>query len=237
MIVHIASGIRGLDDLISKDDSLGMGGIPENTATLIYGPPKVGKSLFCYKFAFQGLSLFEPCLYLTTELAVPELIGCMTDTIPESETFDENELFYVVDVALKKSEEEIEKSELYQFSSIQNPTDILVKVTMGLHSISKNNPRFRAVIDSLTNIMKYNDEMLVIRVLKTYLMRVKEAGGTAIITYTEGSSSLKTETYLKSMVDNIIHLDGEYLTIEAMKGLGMDKTTYQITKDSINLTK
>ncbi|WP_255503711.1 ATPase domain-containing protein [Methanothermobacter sp. KEPCO-1] len=44
MIVKIPSGIRGLDELI------GGGAIPENTVTLVYGPPKVGKSIFSYGF-------------------------------------------------------------------------------------------------------------------------------------------------------------------------------------------
>ncbi|HIH64999.1 MAG TPA: ATPase, partial [Methanothermobacter thermautotrophicus] len=35
MIVRIPSGIRGLDEL------MGGASIPENTVTMVYGPPKV----------------------------------------------------------------------------------------------------------------------------------------------------------------------------------------------------
>jgi hypothetical protein len=34
-------------------------------------------------------------------------------------------------------------------------------------------------------------------------------------------------------VDNIIHLDGETLTIEAMAGLKQEKASYRITDDGI----
>ena len=75
--------------------------------------------------------------------------------------------------------------------------------------------------------------MLIVRVLKAYLMRINEAGGTPIITYTEDSADLIVETMLKSMVDNIIRLDGDELTVEAMNGIGKRKALYQITENGI----
>ena len=75
--------------------------------------------------------------------------------------------------------------------------------------------------------------MLIVRVLKAYLMRINEAGGTPIITYTENSADLIVETMLKSMVDNIVRLDGEKLTVEAMKGIGKRSAPYQITENGI----
>jgi KaiC/GvpD/RAD55 family RecA-like ATPase len=235
MLIRIASGIPGLDELLSSDEAYGPGGVPENTSTLIYGPPQVGKSKFCYQFAYEGLSLFEPSLYLTTDYPVNNILERMKDTLPEAYSIDDNDLLYFVDVALDKAPKEMDKSEFLQFSSVHNPTDIIVKISIGTQNIAKKSPRFRAIIDSLTTIMEYNDEMLVIRVLKTYLLRVKEAGGTALINYTEGVASPRAETFLKSMVDNVIRIDGETLVVEAMKGMGKTKSSYQITSRGINL--
>nr|WP_279383495.1 ATPase domain-containing protein [Methanobacterium formicicum] len=39
----IETGIPGLDELLSLNDGEGF---PQNTTTLVYGPPKVGKSIF-----------------------------------------------------------------------------------------------------------------------------------------------------------------------------------------------
>ncbi len=64
-------------------------------------------------------------------------------------------------------------------------------------------------------------------------MRIKMAGGTGIITYTEGTAETEIETMLKASVDNIIHLDSETLTIEAMAGLRQESAGYQITDDGI----
>jgi KaiC/GvpD/RAD55 family RecA-like ATPase len=109
----------------------------------------------------------------------------------------------------------------------------MVKIGSGVYYISKNNPRFRSVIDSATTLLAYNENMLIIRVLKAYLMRVNEAGGTPIIAYTQDTADSIIETMLKSMVDNIIRVDGEKLYIEAMKGIERRSSPYQITDNGI----
>ena len=66
-------------------------------------------------------------------------------------------------------------------------------------------------------------------------MRVNEAGGTPVIIYTEDSADKIVETMLKSLVDNIIRLDGKELVVEAMKGIGKRSSPYQITDSGIEL--
>ncbi len=229
MIVRISSGIHGFDELTNSGDDLGLetGGIPENTVTLLYGPKNVGKSLFCYGFSYYGLKQDEPCLYLTTDQKVQVIYDNMLELGLNLDEPMQNNMLYLVDAAT--DDPEVENSDIYQTCSVRNPTDILVKISRGLSSISQKSPRFRGVIDSSTTILESNNEMLIIRVLKTYILRIKEAGGTAIITYTEGALNTQTETLIKSMADNIINLDGEKITIEAMKGNGPKQANYQIT--------
>ncbi|HMK54635.1 MAG TPA: ATPase domain-containing protein [Methanobacteriaceae archaeon] len=234
MIVRVVSGIPGLDELTSSEDELGLGlgGIPENTITLVYGPPGVGKSIFCHQFAYYGLKQDEPCLYLTTDENLQELQEDKTNFGDDLKKYMESELFYVVDAA-SDIEEELESSDIYHISSVKNPTDILIKVSQGANSIKQKNPRFRAVIDSITSILESNNEMLIVRVLKTYILRIKEAGGTAVINYTERSADLRTEILIKSMVDNIVKLNGNEIVIEAMRGMGIKNKSYEITEKGI----
>lgn len=233
MIVRIASGIMGFDNLTSSGDDLGLGGIPENTATLVYGPQGVGKSIFCYEFAYYGLTQDEPCLYLTTDHEMSDIYRSMADMGLVLADYLEKGMLYVVDAA--SSDQEVEESDTYQLSSVRNPTDVLVKVTIGARFISQSNPRSRGVIDSLTTILESNNELLIVRVLKTYILRIKEAGGTVVINYTEGSADSRIETMIKSMVDNIVKLDGDKITIEAMKGMGKKEVSYEITGDGLNI--
>jgi len=149
------------------------------------------------------------------------------------EKYIDNNSLYLIDTISDISKGKPSQSESFIQSYINNPTDIMVKIGSGVYYISKNNPRFRSVIDSATTLLAYNENMLIIRVLKAYLMRVNEAGGTPIIAYTQDTADSIIETMLKSMVDNIIRIDGEKLYIEAMKGIERRSSPYQITDNGI----
>jgi len=231
MIPFIESGIPGFDELTRSKD--GTGGIPENSSTLIYGPVKTGKTIFSNQFAYHGLLNNDPCLYITTDRGFNQLESMMFDLGLPIEKFVKNKTFYLIDTTSDISEGRLQQTENIIPSYINNPTDIMVKVGSGIHYVYKNNPRFRSVLDSTTTLLAYNENMLIVRVLKAYLMRINEAGGTPIITYTEDSADLIVETMLKSMVDNIIRLDGDELTVEAMNGIGKRKALYQITENGI----
>ena len=233
MIPKIESGISGFDELTRSND--GTGGIPENTATLIYGPSKTGKSIFTNQFTYKGLINEEPCLYITTDNGYKQFKTNMDEFNWSIVEYLDNNSLYLIDTISEIFEEKHSQSESYIQSYINNPTDIMVKVGSGINYIYKNNPRFRSVVDSATTLLAYNENMLIIRVLKAYLMRVNEAGGTPIIAYTQDSADSIVETMLKSMVDNIIRVDGEELFIEAMKGIGKRSSPYQITDNGIVL--
>ena len=233
MIPCIESGVPGFDELTRSKG--GTGGIPENSSTLVYGPVKTGKTIFSNQFAYKGLMNSEPCLYITTDRGIKQLETMMFDFQSPIEKFIEDKTLYTIDTTSDISDKQFQKTENIIPSYINNPTDIMVKVGSGVHYVYKNNPRFRSVLDSATTLLTYNENMLIVRVLKAYLMRINEAGGTSIITYTEDSADLIVETMLKSMVDNIVRLDGEELSVEAMNGIGKRSSPYKITDSGIEL--
>jgi len=82
---------------------------------------------------------------------------------------------------------------------------------------------------------------MVIRVLKAYLRRIREAGGSGIIAYTEGVADLETENILKSLFDNIIRLDGENIHYEFLSEDNDEiynfESTYTITDKGLVIGK
>lgn len=233
MIPHIESGIPGFDELTRP--STGTGGIPDNTATLVYGPAKTGKSIFCNQFIYKGLENGEPCLYITTDQGFEKFQENMAEFNWPIERYMEDNSLYIIDTTSDILQTKAAESETVVLSHINNPTDIMVKVGSGVHYIYKNSPRFRSVLDSATTLLAYNENMLIVRVLKAYLMRINEAGGTPVIIYTEDTADKIVETMLKSMVDNVIRLDGNDLHVEAMKGTGSRSYPYKITDQGIVL--
>jgi KaiC/GvpD/RAD55 family RecA-like ATPase len=231
MIPHIESGIPGFDEF-SKPNT-GNGGIPENTVTMVYGPPKTGKSIFCNQFIYQGLLKEEPGLYITTDQGINQLEHVMKEFKWFIDLFLEKRFLYVIDAISDMYTDEMEQNNTVVTSYVNNPTDLMVKVVSGIKFVYQKNPRFRSVLDSITTLLTFNDHLLVMRVLKAYIMRIKEAGGSAFITYTEGAADNKTETMIKSMVDNIIRLDSETIYVEAMKGVEKREAHYKITEKGL----
>jgi len=225
MIPKIRSGVEGFDELA--------GGLPENTMTLVYGPPKTGKSIFCYQFLRQSAADDDLCLYLMTDYNLPQLEQQMMAFNWFIHDYILSKKLYVIDTASGSVGAMQQETKNMVVSSPQNPTDIASKLIRQLQYIYQQARAFRSILDSSTTLFAFNSPTLVVRVLKSYVMRIKMAGGTGIITYTEGSVEPQTETMLKASVDNIIHLDGETLTIEAMAGLKQEKVSYRITDDGI----
>ena len=95
MIVCIESGIPGFDELTRSNG--GKGGIPENTATLVYGPAKTGKSIFANQFTYHGLLNGEPCLYITTDHGLKQFKTNMNEFQWPIEKYLEDKSLYIID--------------------------------------------------------------------------------------------------------------------------------------------
>ena len=239
MIQSIKSGIPGFDELTVSE--INEGGIPGKSVTLIYGPPKTGKSIFCNQFTYHGLLNQEPCLYVTTDQSLKQLQTNMMNFQWLIMNYIQNQTLYIIDGISKLSGVKLEETNNIKSSSVGNPADMMVKVGIGTRSVYKKSNHFRSVLDSLNTLVAFNPDQMVLRVLKAYIRRISEAGGTGIIAYTEGTTDPKTEIVLKSLFDNIIMLDGENIHVESHFGdvdeLINFKSTYTITDNGIVVTE
>lgn len=224
----IKSGLNGLDALLN-------GGLPENSVTLVYGPPKTGKSILCHQFLYHGLLQDEPCLYVMSDYSWNQLSERMMAFNWLVEKFAEDDKIYRIDTISKLSQKTPKETETLKISHTENPTDVMLHVSAGARFLYKKFNRFRAVLDSSTSFFLYNPHSLINRVIKSFILNIKDAGGTGIITYAEGSVDSHTETMLKASVDNLIRLDGKEIHIEAMIGSGRMNANYFIGDKGISL--
>ena len=144
------------------------------------------------------------------------------------EKYAQNDSIYRIDTISRLGSNLPKETQTLKISHTENPTDVMLHVSGGTRFLFKKSNRFRAVLDSSTSFFLYNPHSLINRVLKSYVLNIKEAGGTGIITYAQGSVDPQTETMLKACVDNLIRLDGNAMHIEAMVGLGRTKANYII---------
>lgn len=239
MYENIESGIPGYDELTVYEDYAG--GIPKNASTLLFGPPKTGKSIFCNQFSYQGLSKGEPCLYITTDYGFKQLQNNMMDFQWFIQNYIQDQSLYVIDGISHLSGAKQEDVVNIKSSMVGNPADIMVKVGIGTRSVYKKATHFRSILDSLNTLMAFNKSEMVLRVLNAYIRRISEARGCGIIAYTQGISDRRTEEDLISLFDNIIKLDGENILvktyIEEYDVVETFKSTYSITDNGIVISK
>jgi KaiC/GvpD/RAD55 family RecA-like ATPase len=212
-MINIQSGIPGFDQLTVSE--LTEGGIPEKSTTLIYGPPKTGKSIFCNQFTYNGLSNQEPCLYVSTDQGYKQVQRDMTDFQWLIQNYIQNQTIYFIDGISHLSGGKFENKNNIVSSSVSNPADLMVKVGIGTRNVYKTSNHFRSILDSLNTLFAFNPDQMVIKILKAYLRRITEAGGTGLIAYTEGITDPKTENELKSLFNNTIRLDGQHIHIKS----------------------
>ncbi len=239
MIPTIESGIPGFDELTVSE--ITEGGIPEKSTTLIYGPPKTGKSIFCNQFTYHGLLNLDPCLYVTTDYGIKQLQSNMMDFQWFIQNYIQNQTLYIIDGISRLSGAKLEDTNNVKQSSVGNSSDMMVKIGIGTRSVYKKSNHFRSVLDSLNTLLAFNPDQMVIRLLKAYLRRIREAGGSGIIAYTEGNANQETENILKSLFDNIIRLDGKNIHFEFLSEANDEiynfESTYTITNKGLIIKK
>jgi len=224
----IETGIKSLDELID-------GGLPESTVTILYGPPKTGKSIFCAQFLNQGLINNEPILYVLVDYDSKQLVDMMKSLkFVISEQLQKG-MVSIVELCPSIGSTTPPEIPAFKAASIKNPTDIMVNIGEALKTLSLTCSRFRVIVDSATTLFTYNNPILIVRIIKAIVTSIKQAGGTGLITYTEGVIDMKIETMLKSAVDNIIKLYGDKIDIEAMAGVGRKEAKFSIMEGGIVL--
>jgi KaiC/GvpD/RAD55 family RecA-like ATPase len=227
MIQRIGTGIEGLDRHI-------LGGLPENTITLVYGPPKVGKSIFCAQFVNQRLAEGWPCLYILSDCDKNMLMKMMTLFNWHIEPYIQEGLLHLIDLYSATSGMLPVESLTLKVASPQNPTDFMVKIIEELKFLCLRTSNLGALLDSATTLFLFNEPALMIRVLKAWGTSVRQAGATGIIVYTEGTTDKKIETMIKAGVDNILYLSRDNkIKVEAMMGCPQSEAQYNITDKGI----
>jgi KaiC/GvpD/RAD55 family RecA-like ATPase len=227
---RISSGIGSLDAITS-------GGIPESTVTMVYGPPKVGKSVFAYHFLAESIRSKEACVVVTTDYGAEELARAMSGfnwSIQEALKQGGVQVISMTPVTSSSI-----KDASLKIVSLANPTDLMLSLNEVLSSFAKDNVRFRAIWDSLTPLFIYNPPMLVAKILREYSSKMKKAGAVGVlVTLVQGSIDPQSENIIKASVDNLVNLHAEgKLVVEGMLGTPRITVAYSVTNTGIEVTK
>jgi KaiC/GvpD/RAD55 family RecA-like ATPase len=222
-VKRISSGIEGFDAITS-------GGIPENTATMVYGPPKAGKSVFAYHFLAESLKVGEACIIVTTDYGAEDLVRSMSGfrwSIQDALNLGSIQLISMIPVTSSHRSEHAGLKAV----SLANPTELMLNLNEILKLVSDRKLKFRTIWDSLTPLFIYNPPMLVAKILREFSSKMKKAGAVGILfTLVQGSIDSQSENIIKASVDNLVnlHADGK-LVVEGMLGTPKATVAYSLT--------
>jgi len=226
---RISSGISTLDAVTG-------GGIPENTSTMVYGPPKSGKSVFAYHFLAQSLKEGEVCIIVTTDYGADELTRSMSGfnwSIENALKSGSVQIVVMIPVASATAKGSVKSVPL------ANPTELMLSLSEILQLVSDRKVKFRAIWDSLTPLFIYNPPMLVAKILREYSSRMKKAGAVGVlVTLVQGSIDPQSENIIKASVDNLVNLHPEgKLVVEGMQGTPKVTVSYSVTNSGLEVQK
>jgi class 3 adenylate cyclase/archaellum biogenesis ATPase FlaH len=226
---RISSGIKSLDAVTS-------GGIPESTVTMVYGPPKAGKSIFAYHFLAESVRLNEACIIVATDYGPEDLARAMSGFNWSIQDALKKGGIQVISMMPVTSSTPANGASL-KIVSLANPADLMSNLNEILRPIVEHNVRFRAIWDSLTPLFIYNPPMIVAKILREYSSRVKKAGSVGVlVTLVQGSIDPQSENIIKASVDNLVNLHPEgKLVVEGMMGTPRVTIGYSITNAGIEV--
>ena len=226
---RVSSGIESFDAMTS-------GGIPETTVTMIYGPPKTGKSVFAYHYLAECVKNHEACIVIATDYETNELIRAMDVfgwQISEAVVRGLIRVVAMLPVQASRSS----SVDSHNTVSLANPTDLMIWLGTVLKAFSENAVRFRVIWDSLTPLFIYNPPLLVAKVLREVNVRIRRAGVIgALVILDQGAVDMQAETILKASVDNVVRLtDGGQMCIEGMVATERKTVSYTVGSTGIRV--
>ncbi len=241
MAKTVSTGIPSLDKAL-------MNGLPKGFMMLVTGPPGVGMDLFAKQFAGAG-SKDENVVYFSTTERDEDVVQTMEDFGWKTDlTIVNIGRMYYNSVLAKQLEVSRYRQEGIGWDDLAKPspegslreTNLLTSLT---YEVSKLEPPFRIVIDSLDFFLEYYDHADVLSALRTVKAHTQLEEGVALVTMLSSVYETRTQSGVEEVVDGVIELERvrsgdefkRYLIIRKVRN-HPEKTAiraYELTKEGI----
>lgn len=215
---NTSTGIEELDKAL-------MNGIPEGYTILVMGPPGAGMELFAKQFASvkeQKIAYFSTNERTEDLKTAMKKFGWNTDIniINIGTKYYENVLARKLEIS-RFRQEGITMRDIREFE--KGTYKEINFVTFLTYEISKLEPPFRIIIDSLDFFFENYDHHEVLSAMRTIIAHIQHKGGVALFTMLKEVYDAKTVSGVEGMVDAIIELERDREKLEFKKYLVIRK--------------
>ncbi|MBI5001614.1 MAG: recombinase RecA [Euryarchaeota archaeon] len=207
MAEYAKTGVAILDKALE-------GGLPRGGTVLICGTPGTGIDLFAKQFA-AAASEGENVVYFATSERDEDVMDTMKrlGTKVEPRIVNIGSLYYE-SVLAKKLEvskyrlEGLKMRDIMRSDGAASITDERVNfLTMLTYEVSKLQPPYRLVLDSLDFFLEYYDHAGVLSALRTTRAHSQHTKSLALVTMLQGVYDSRTESGIEEVVDIVLEIE------------------------------
>lgn len=228
-----ATGVEWIDQALD-------GGLGDQGAYLLVGPPFCGKARMAYAFALRGMADGEPAVLVTTdETAADERaeLEAMDAHVPD---YEKENLLWFVDTYSTSVQAKRDLSNAEYVDAAADLNKVTVAVNQILKNIAPTRDRHRLVLDNASTLATYTNPQTTFRFLQVLIGRSKMAGGTQLVLLDSQMHDKREIDTVKHLVDGAIEFssDGGKLSLrmEGFREVPPDHWfEYQIDDDGLHI--
>jgi KaiC/GvpD/RAD55 family RecA-like ATPase len=197
-----STGVKRLDELLD-------GGLPKGSATLVYGPPFIGKEVLTRLFLLAGMRQGVPGVLLSTGAGAGELRAHLAGLDPRYPSYEEAGLARYVDAYSRSvgGEEPFPAAEYVD--SPLNLNALSVAVNNVQAQVLGKGPEHRFVFDSVSTLVAFSNPQTVFRFLQVFIGKTKRAGATTLLLLEKGMHTDAEVQMFKHLMDGVLEVKAE----------------------------
>lgn len=201
-LVKIDTGVRRLDDMLE-------GGVPASSATLVYGPPFLGKEVLTKLFFLSGLRQGMPGIMVLTGAATSDVRAELAEMDPKFPDYEKAGLAHFVDTYSKSIGAEDDFQHAEYVDGPVNLNAVSLAVNNAQRKIITEHHNHRLVFDSLSTLVTYTNAQTTFRFLQVLVGKAKRAGATSMLLLEQGMHTDAEVQMFKHLADGVIELKGD----------------------------
>jgi KaiC/GvpD/RAD55 family RecA-like ATPase len=232
--VKARTGVTRLDDLLG-------GGIPVGSATLVYGPPFIGKEVMARRAILAGLEDGVPALLVLANATAADTLHAFAAMDAKFEDYTGKGLVRVVDAYSRAVGADDPMEGVTYVDNAVDLNAVSVAVNDAQRAFIRDHDQHRALIDSVSTLMAYTNPQTTFRFLQVLLGKMKRAGATTFLLMDAGMHSDTDVQMMKHVTQGVLEVKTENdRTLARVEGLGVTANpgwvAYRFTDTDVDLT-
>lgn len=213
-MARVDTGVRRLDEMLD-------GGVPQSSATLLYGPPFLGKELLAKLFFLQGLRQGIPGIMVLTSDATSDRRKELAEIDPGYPQYEKAGLAHFVDTYSRAIGAEDDFGHAEYVDGPVNLNAVSLAVNGAQRKVIAEHPQHRLVVDSVSTLVTYTNAQTTFRFLQVLVGKAKRAGATGMLLLEQGMHTDAEVQTFKHLVDGVIEVKGDgAASMLSVQGIG-----------------